>query len=62
VAAAAASAEPTDHDAPAEYRETLAALEAHRWKRADAANSLGISRNTLWRRLRRYGLTTSENA
>ncbi|HYG68130.1 MAG TPA: helix-turn-helix domain-containing protein, partial [Anaeromyxobacteraceae bacterium] len=28
------------------------ALEAHRWSRADAARALGLSRSTLWRRMR----------
>lgn len=31
-------------------------LEAHNWKLADTAKTLGISRTTLWRRLRAYGL------
>jgi transcriptional regulator with GAF, ATPase, and Fis domain len=33
-----------------------AALEAHRWNRAEAAAALGISRSTLWRRMRALGL------
>jgi transcriptional regulator with PAS, ATPase and Fis domain len=33
-----------------------AALEAHHWRRSDAARSLGISRSTLWRRMREAGL------
>jgi transcriptional regulator with GAF, ATPase, and Fis domain len=33
-----------------------AALEAARWRRADAARRLGISRSTLWRRMRELGL------
>jgi len=32
------------------------ALEAHKWHRADAARTLGISRTTLWRRMREAGL------
>ena len=35
----------------------LAALEANRWRRAAAAESLGISRATLWRKMREYGLS-----
>jgi transcriptional regulator with GAF, ATPase, and Fis domain len=33
-----------------------AALEAHRWSRADTARALGVSRSTLWRRMRALGL------
>jgi transcriptional regulator with PAS, ATPase and Fis domain len=32
------------------------ALEAHRWRRGDTARALGISRATLWRRMREVGL------
>jgi transcriptional regulator with AAA-type ATPase domain len=32
------------------------ALEHHRWRRSAAARSLGISRATLWRRMREFGL------
>jgi transcriptional regulator of acetoin/glycerol metabolism len=32
------------------------ALAAHKWHRADAARALGISRTTLWRRMREAGL------
>ncbi len=31
-------------------------LESHNWRLADTAKTLGISRTTLWRRLRAYGL------
>jgi DNA-binding NtrC family response regulator len=33
-----------------------AALEAHRWSRAETAQALGLSRSTLWRRMRAAGL------
>jgi transcriptional regulator with GAF, ATPase, and Fis domain len=32
------------------------ALDAHRWNRADTARALGVSRSTLWRRMRALGL------
>jgi DNA-binding NtrC family response regulator len=35
-----------------EVERLLAALEKHHWKRADAARELGLSRSTLWRRMR----------
>jgi transcriptional regulator of acetoin/glycerol metabolism len=31
-------------------------LDAHNWKLAETARQLGISRTTLWRRLKAYGL------
>jgi transcriptional regulator with PAS, ATPase and Fis domain len=33
-----------------------AALEANRWRRNDAARALGVSRSTLWRRMREAGI------
>ena len=32
------------------------ALEEHRWSRAETARALGMSRSTLWRRMRALGL------
>lgn len=43
---------------PAERGELLELLERHRWRRAEAARELGVSRVTLWRRMRRAGLVT----
>ncbi|HWT64979.1 MAG TPA: sigma-54 dependent transcriptional regulator [Terracidiphilus sp.] len=34
----------------------ISALELHHWKRAEVARALGISRATLWRRMRALGL------
>jgi transcriptional regulator with GAF, ATPase, and Fis domain len=40
----------------AERGELEAALQAHRWSRAETARALGLSRSTLWRRMRNAGL------
>jgi transcriptional regulator with PAS, ATPase and Fis domain len=32
------------------------ALDAHRWSRAETARALGMSRTTLWRKMREFGL------
>ena len=40
----------------AERAALEAALQAHRWCRADTARALGLSRSTLWRRMRELGL------
>jgi len=50
--AAAAATEPSTPEA----RRILEALERHRWNRTEAARSLGMGRNTLWRRMRALGL------
>lgn len=34
----------------------IRSLDAHGWKLAETAKALGISRTTLWRRLKAYGL------
>ena len=44
---------PAEDDEAAQIR---AALEAHRWNKSAAAEALGISRTTLWRKLRALGL------
>jgi DNA-binding NtrC family response regulator len=44
---------------PDERVAIAAALEANRWNRVAAARSLGMSRSTLWRRMRALGLARS---
>ena len=34
----------------------LAALDEHGWNRTRASESLGISRVTLWKKIRRFGI------
>jgi transcriptional regulator with PAS, ATPase and Fis domain len=43
-------------DSTSDSQRLRNALEAHRWRREETARSLGISRATLWRRMRDYGL------
>ncbi len=49
----------SDHDEPrsAEAERLVAALEAHHWSRSHAAVALGLSRSTLWRKMRELRLT-----
>ncbi len=47
---------PDDRPGPLDARHVRQALEAHRWRRGDTARALGISRATLWRRMRRARL------
>jgi DNA-binding NtrC family response regulator len=49
----AAAEPPRDRVEAAQLR---AALDATHWRRSDAARSLGISRSTLWRKMREAGL------
>jgi DNA-binding NtrC family response regulator len=51
VTAGGKTAAPTD--GPGDLR---ALLDRHSWRRAEAAKALGISRTTLWRRMREAGL------
>lgn len=46
----------TDESSSSEAERIRAALETHRWRRDAAARSLGISRATLWRKMRTLGL------
>jgi PAS domain S-box-containing protein len=39
-----------------EVQRLLEALDAHGWNRGATASALGISRSTLWRRMKEYGL------
>ncbi len=39
-----------------EKKRIVAALEAHHWNRQKAAAALGLSRSTLWRRMRELGI------
>jgi transcriptional regulator with PAS, ATPase and Fis domain len=39
-----------------EKEAIVKSLDAHNWRLADTAKHLGISRTTLWRRLKAYGL------
>ncbi len=41
---------------PMDREAVVRALEAHGWNRLDAAKALGVSRSTLWRRMRALGL------
>jgi DNA-binding NtrC family response regulator len=41
---------------PGERGHLMALLEQHRWNQTRVANTLGMSRTTLWRKLRDYGL------
>jgi DNA-binding NtrC family response regulator len=47
---------PAPGAAPADGAALRGALERHRWNRAQTARALGISRSTLWRRMREHGL------
>ena len=41
-----------------EREELIEALRAHRWNRQAAADALGISRTTLWRKIRRFRIAS----
>jgi DNA-binding NtrC family response regulator len=52
----AANPKTDERSSPAGAQVLREALEAHRWRRVEAARALGISRATLWRRMREAGL------
>jgi transcriptional regulator of acetoin/glycerol metabolism len=39
-----------------EVQRLLDVLDARGWRRGETAKALGISRSTLWRRMKEYGL------
>jgi two-component system response regulator HydG len=43
-----------------EREHILRTLDAYAWNQARAAEALGIGRNTLWRKLKDYGVTAPE--
>ncbi len=47
---------PETTGAAAERNVLKAALDANRWSRGETAKALGLSRSTLWRRMRALGL------
>jgi transcriptional regulator with PAS, ATPase and Fis domain len=55
-AAAPAAPPPGSASEPLDAQQLRAALDAHQWKRGATAKALGISRSTLWRRMRELGL------
>jgi transcriptional regulator with PAS, ATPase and Fis domain len=55
-AAAPAVGMPPPRRPAGERQRILDALQAHQWRRADAARSLGMSRTTLWRKMRELEL------
>lgn len=57
IAPPATSSRPAAAAESAERDRLRAALEAHRWRRDEAAGALGMSRSTLWRKMRELGLT-----
>jgi transcriptional regulator with GAF, ATPase, and Fis domain len=59
VAASAVAAAPPEERGRAagpDRAELVVALETHRWRVAETAAGLGVSRTTLWRRMRELGL------
>jgi PAS domain S-box-containing protein len=51
------SRDPAEHERMRpEVRRLREVLDAHQWSRGETARALGISRSTLWRRMKEYGL------
>ena len=46
----------TEIEIDPEAERIRSALEVHQWRRAEAAEALGMSRTTLWRKMREHGL------
>jgi len=60
---AVTEAEPDGHTLAEREREAIVAtLQSTGWKLTESARRLGISRTTLWRRLRAYGLDRDNRA
>jgi PAS domain S-box-containing protein len=56
---AAVASEPDpegDQFCASEREQLMQALDRHRWKKAPAAQELGLSRTTLWRKMKQYDL------
>jgi DNA-binding NtrC family response regulator len=49
-----------EHTLPAEAERVFAALNTHHWNRSEAARSLGMSRSTLWRVVRRFNVNNAK--
>ena len=56
IAGEPAQAVSADVSSVSEGQRLRAALESHRWRREETARAMGISRATLWRRMREFGL------
>jgi transcriptional regulator of acetoin/glycerol metabolism len=55
-AAARRAVPPAENPPDPESERIVKALAAHRWNRNRAAKAIGVSRSTLWRRMRELGI------